>query len=180
MMLKNNRSVWSLICDLLLIICVWPLTIWPARIYISIQRIFSPSPAVSQCWPPRADYEVELVCGESERGVSVCALHASPSSIGVHGSLWFGPVSEHQASVETRVWCGLLAQGFPLEQTCSLDWLYHLLHSVFLLLPLSCYLGFEFVFFICVCLSLLYPFSLADMDSAQDLSCTTHAFFRIC
>lgn len=115
----------------------------PAHIYISNQRIFSPSRAVSQCWPPRADYEVELVCGESERRVvSVCVLHASASSIGVHGSLWFGPVSEHQASVETRVWCGLLAQGFPLEQTCYLDWVYHLRQTVFFLLRLSCYLGY--------------------------------------
>lgn len=50
-------------------------------IFISIQCIFSPSRAVSRSWPPRADYEVELVCGEFKRGASVCMLHASPSSV---------------------------------------------------------------------------------------------------
>lgn len=29
--------------------------------------------SVSQSQPPRADYKVEVVCGESQRGVAVCA-----------------------------------------------------------------------------------------------------------
>lgn len=55
--------------------------------------------SVSSSEPPRADYKVEVVCGES---LSVCFMPLCPLS-GVRGSLWFGPLTEHQASVETSL-----------------------------------------------------------------------------
>lgn len=46
---------------------------------MSIQCILRLSQSVSQSELPQADYKVEVVCGESQRGVAVCMLHASLS-----------------------------------------------------------------------------------------------------
>lgn len=126
-------------------------------IFISIQGIFSPSRAVSQSQQPWADYKVEVVCGESRRGVAGCMLIHPLSR--VHGSLWFGLLSEHQASVETRVWCGPLVQGFPLKLAgllfslggSSLSFCLSLAPSLSLL---------SWIYVSSVCCSLLGPFIL--------------------
>ncbi len=114
---KKNREAWSFpaVCYCLLSAYgVWLHRGLHAFIY---QFSVFLAPVVQSVSPSRLRQTIRsrwFVVNPRGKLLSVCFMLLRPLS-GVHGTLWFGPLSEHQASVETRVWCGPLAQGFPLE-----------------------------------------------------------------